>query len=254
MPVKRIAAILIATAGLVLGLGADALAGNTPPAAYTTSFATGVTGVPSTTGTFELVSANSTNLAGLPDGGGGFEASTNRGLFINPDGTNGNTIVFTVDFSSGADTANVGSARAGDGDDLIIYTRQLNGGNGEQLILDRVIFQDLQGGSGTATADTGTGLNIALAGLSTATQGTFFRNILSGLGANTLTGNFSFAAGWDRVQFTFIVNGGVNASTADIIEIDAISNPEPGTLALFGLGVLALGGVVQRRRKRRAAQ
>ena len=39
---------------------------------------------------------------------------------------------------------------------------------------------------------------------------------------------------------------------AELFELDAISNPEPGTLALFALGAMGLGGVVVRRRRRRA--
>lgn len=36
-------------------------------------------------------------------------------------------------------------------------------------------------------------------------------------------------------------------------QIDRISNPEPGTLALFGLGALGLGGFAMRRRKAKKA-
>lgn len=51
-----------------------------------------------------------------------------------------------------------------------------------------------------------------------------------------------------RVTFQLDNPGTTNRAT---IKIDAIANPEPGTLALFGLGVLGLGGAIARRRRRR---
>lgn len=48
--------------------------------------------------------------------------------------------------------------------------------------------------------------------------------------------------------FTFTASGGGHS-----FSIDAVSNPEPGTMALFGLGALGLGGLAWRRRARRLA-
>lgn len=41
----------------------------------------------------------------------------------------------------------------------------------------------------------------------------------------------------------------VTANTTGPFQFDKISNPEPGTMALFGLGALGLGGMAWRRRK-----
>ena len=47
-----------------------------------------------------------------------------------------------------------------------------------------------------------------------------------------------------RITFSFN-----NVST---INVDGVSTPEPGTFALFGLGLLGLGGAMWRRRKKKA--
>ncbi len=57
-------------------------------------------------------------------------------------------------------------------------------------------------------------------------------------------GNFS--GYYDTIRVTFVID--FNES----VVIDALSNPEPGTLALFGLGALGIAGAVARRRRRRA--
>jgi hypothetical protein len=56
----------------------------------------------------------------------------------------------------------------------------------------------------------------------------------------------SFNVGtYDSVRVTFVFNTG---TAADRLQIDMIANPEPGTIALFGLGALGLGAMVRRRR------
>jgi len=50
-------------------------------------------------------------------------------------------------------------------------------------------------------------------------------------------------------SFELTFTGGT--AGVNLFEIDAISNPEPGTMALFGLGLMGLGGVILRRRKKR---
>lgn len=49
------------------------------------------------------------------------------------------------------------------------------------------------------------------------------------------------------IQFTLL--NPVASGSRTSIRIDAVSNPEPGTLALFGLGILGLGAAVRRRRR-----
>lgn len=51
------------------------------------------------------------------------------------------------------------------------------------------------------------------------------------------------------IQFTVNSNGIVG----QYFLLDAVSNPEPGTMALFGLGALGLGGAAWRRRKAKKA-
>lgn len=51
------------------------------------------------------------------------------------------------------------------------------------------------------------------------------------------------------VRLTFLFNGG----SATSIDVKAVANPEPGTIALFGLGGLGLLGAARARRKKRLA-
>lgn len=60
-------------------------------------------------------------------------------------------------------------------------------------------------------------------------------------------GGFNPAGGYKTVVVSFTM------ATSATLTIDAISNPEPGAIVLFALGAASLGGVVWRRRKRRAA-
>ncbi len=64
------------------------------------------------------------------------------------------------------------------------------------------------------------------------------------LSVNAFSPAFVTTTGYQSLFIDFtIVNSG------DSITIDAISNPEPGTLALFGVGALALAGFAERRRR-----
>jgi hypothetical protein len=51
---------------------------------------------------------------------------------------------------------------------------------------------------------------------------------------------------------TFVVSDG--GTLAHALTLDAVSNPEPGTIALFALGAAGLGAFAWRRRRRRAAR
>ncbi|MCE9636401.1 MAG: PEP-CTERM sorting domain-containing protein [Planctomycetes bacterium] len=55
----------------------------------------------------------------------------------------------------------------------------------------------------------------------------------------------------NQLDITFTVNTG--AAGGQNFLLDAVSNPEPGTMALFGLGAMGLGGFAWRRRKAKKA-
>ena len=69
---------------------------------------------------------------------------------------------------------------------------------------------------------------------------------------NMLVGGVPFADRnlVDLVRLEFLFTGGSGTS----VGINAVVNPEPGTVALFALGLLGLAGVVRSRRRRRAAE
>jgi hypothetical protein len=68
----------------------------------------------------------------------------------------------------------------------------------------------------------------------------------------TIQPGFSFG-NIQQIAISFsLVNAGTQNNAR--IQIDAIANPEPSTLALFGLGVLGLTGLVRRRRRRAPQQ
>ena len=55
---------------------------------------------------------------------------------------------------------------------------------------------------------------------------------------------------FDRVdQAVFLVGGKNDRWAADRFTFGVAANPEPGTLALVGLGALGLGWIVRRRRR-----
>ena len=73
-------------------------------------------------------------------------------------------------------------------------------------------------------------------------------------GANDLSNYTTITGGFDRnLADTLLLTFRVTTSASgDVFVFDAVSNPEPGTMALFGLGALGLGGLVWRRRGRKA--
>lgn len=106
--------------------------------------------------------------------------------------------------------------------------------------------------TGTGGFVTGTGSFDLVTG--TLASGTFFQPnyIGSSFTYGTPTGTFDFRT-FDQVTFTVEMrDDGAAGGGANRVIINAISNPEPGTLALFGLGALGLAGLVRRRRRKNA--
>jgi hypothetical protein len=70
----------------------------------------------------------------------------------------------------------------------------------------------------------------------------------------TTAGGFVFGTTiYDSLDLTLRIRDTTGAVTTDpggsVLGFDAIANPEPGTMALFGLGALGLGGFAWRRRR-----
>ena len=126
---------------------------------------------------------------------------------------------------------------------LVIYT---GSPSGLTLTLNRIDIGTNNGGTAFLS-----GLTQAL--LPAGTAGDFRRNVITGAGnqtSYTTAGNFA----WTDVRsvtLTFTVTGA--AGSGQSFQIDAISNPEPGALALFGLGAIGLGGLVWKRTRRTRA-
>lgn len=150
-----------------------------------------------------------------------------------PDGT-------TVSYAFSADTGQVtvgfqfASAVAAPG--LVFYGISGTGGTGVTIAVIRWSTDYVS----NPTDPTATGLGIALP-----TSSTDFAVSTSGGAYNN--GGFNPAAGYTAVFVQFVLTPG------STLTLDAISNPEPGTLALFGLGVLGLGGFAWKRRTLRRA-
>lgn len=117
------------------------------------------------------------------------------------------------------------------------------------IVLHRVFVSDAtefqltgaqwqDGGGGTAT------LSLAPIAL---TNSSYFLTGSENEANYSTAGGFSFSNFNSLLlTFTYTPNGGSNPHT---LLLDAVSNPEPGTMALFGLGALGLGGVAWRRRR-----
>lgn len=71
------------------------------------------------------------------------------------------------------------------------------------------------------------------------------------VGANDLSNYTTVTGSFDRaLANTLVLTFGILTSgNGDSFTFDAVSNPEPGTLALYGLGMMGLGAVVLRRRR-----
>jgi hypothetical protein len=76
----------------------------------------------------------------------------------------------------------------------------------------------------------------------------FSFNFVSGTYALTSSGGFGAGSTYTSVAMTFQF-----PNTGDQLQLDAVSNPEPGTFALFGLGAAGLAWAVRRRRAAKRA-
>lgn len=122
-------------------------------------------------------------------------------------------------------------------------------GSGITVVIQDVVFQE--GGGGTPSASF-LGIN------QTITAGSGGVEVIK-LDAGSAAFSGGFNTNYSQFVNTYITlsfTGGTSGVSAnDTFTVDAISTtPEPGTLALFGLGVLGLGGLVRRRRRVAAAQ
>ncbi len=109
-----------------------------------------------------------------------------------------------------------------------------------------VLFATAASGVTLTSLEVGTGGTGAFTSLSTAAPAPA---LLLAPGVNRFVGSY---AGDVSTYTTF--RAVFTVASGGTLSVDKISNPEPGTIALFGAGILGLGGFAWRRRKTLAAK
>lgn len=187
-------------------------------------------------------------LLGTASGGSGAINNTRLGTpldFVGGSAGSGARIVFDGSGGGTASFTNVGVRFDTNHDANLDFVLWLAPSTGTfTATLDSILMQDSSGNS--ITVD----YNQVLTSSSTAGE-TVANRILFGSNLGVLSSVGDFDGGdFEDIYFNITFTG-TNAGEA--FEIDFVTNPEPGTLALFGLGLLGLGGVVVRRRKKALA-
>ena len=210
---------VVAAAALISGLAVPAFADPSFP----TSFSTAVTNAVPPPGVSTIPSGvNSDELNAID----GVLTGYSFNLAANPQVV---TVLYTISF--------VGSTVALGGDlHVFIY-------NWATVGSPTTVLRDITWVHGAESA-AWTGINQSF--VNGDTQQVFGANDLSNY--TTITGGFDRNLA-DTLLLTFRVT---TSGSGDVFVFDAVSNPEPGTMALFGLGALGLGGLVWRRRGRKA--
>ena len=129
---------------------------------------------------------------------------------------------------------------------VIIYTGHAN--TTATINLTQIFFQDTSGRQAFYNP------NQTLVFMPTSnTTDIYVKNFITGsnlYSSYTLSSpDFSFRD-IDRISLTYTTVGANTSGT--FFQVDAVSNPEPGTLALFGLGALGLGGFAWKKKRRTA--
>jgi hypothetical protein len=126
--------------------------------------------------------------------------------------------------------------------DLVVYTGQYL--NTTPPSLTAIVYTSSGGGTATYT-----GAAITMGASPTGNHKTI--PVTTAQASYTIVGSFNWNA-ITNLSLTFSLGSGGGATGT--FTVDAISNPEPGAIALFGVGAAGLAGLIVRRRRGRGAR